>query len=77
MQVDFLFSFLNQEKALRVRATALRCLLFIISKRVCQFPVSAHMVEALVSMLDEPELPPTMQYEALRILHKVSVSSYK
>ncbi|KAH7518614.1 hypothetical protein FEM48_Zijuj09G0189900 [Ziziphus jujuba var. spinosa] len=70
-QVEFLFSFLNQEKSLRVRATALRCLLFIISKRACQFPVNAYMVKALSIMLDEPELPLTMQCEALRILHKM------
>lgn len=71
MQVNFLFSFLKKEKALRLRATALRCLHFIFSKQVCHFSVNADMVKALFSTLDEPVLPPTMQCEALRILQKV------
>ena len=71
MQVDFLFSSLKQEKALRVRATALKCLHFIFSKQACHFSVTADMVKALFSALDEPELPATMQCEALWILRKV------
>lgn len=77
MQVDFLFSFLKQEKALRVRATALRCLHFIFSKQVCHFSVTTDMIKALFSALDDPELPPTMQCEALSILHKVLFLSFK
>ena len=70
MQVDLLVSFLSREKTLRVRAIALRCLIFIFSKGVCQFSVN-YLDKALFAMLDEPELPTSMQCKALRILRKV------
>lgn len=71
MQVDLLFSFLRQEKSLRVKATVLRCLHFIFMKGPAHFPPSADIIKALLSTLTEPELPTFMQYDALRILHKV------
>ena len=71
MQVDFLFSFLRGEKTLRMKATVLRCLHFILIKGLCHFPVSADLVKALFSTLNDPELPTNMQCEALQILHKV------
>lgn len=66
-----LFSFLRQEKTLRMKATVLRCLHFIFLKGLCHFPVSADIVKSLLSTMNEPELPSFLQYEALRILHKV------
>lgn len=71
MQVEFLFLFLSQEKTLRVRVTALRCLHLIFSKGVCHFSVSPNLVKALFSILDEPEVPTSMQCEALMVLRKV------
>lgn len=70
-QVDLLFSFLRQEKSLRVKATVLRCLHFIFMKGPAHFPPSADIIKALLSTLTEPELPTFMQYDALRILHKI------
>lgn len=69
--MEFLFLFLSQEKTVRVRATALRCLHLIFNKGVCHLSVSPNLVKALFSTLDEHELPTSMRCEALRILRKV------
>lgn len=71
MQVGFLCLFLNQEKTLRLRETALKCLRFMFNKGVCHFSANANLVKALVSALDEPLVPASIQCEALMILHKV------
>ncbi|PON72739.1 Coatomer beta subunit [Parasponia andersonii] len=68
-QVGFLFLFLNQEK--RLRETALKCLRFMFSKGVCHISANADLVKALVSTLDEPLVPASIQCEALKILHKM------
>ncbi|KAK7845973.1 integrator complex subunit 7 [Quercus suber] len=70
-QVDLLSSFLRGEKTTRMKATVLRCLHFLLIKGPCHFPVSADLVKALFSTLNDPELPTNMQCEALQILHKI------
>ena len=71
MQVDLLSSFLRGEKTTHMKAAGLRCLHFLLIKGPCHFPVSADLVKALFSTLNDPELPTNMQCEALQILHKV------
>ncbi|KAG6638861.1 hypothetical protein CIPAW_10G061900 [Carya illinoinensis] len=70
-QVDTLFSFLTREKTMRIKAAVLRCLHFIFIKRPCHFPVNADLIKALLSTLNEPEVPTFMQHEALKISHKI------
>lgn len=72
MQVDFLLLLFNSEKPLRTQATSLRCLHFIFSKGMCQSIIGASVIKTLINITDNPELPSTMQCEALQILHKVS-----
>ncbi|GAV69226.1 hypothetical protein CFOL_v3_12727 [Cephalotus follicularis] len=74
-QVDMLLPFLSRRKTLLMRATALRCLHFIFVKGVCLSSVSASVTEALLSTLDERELPSAMHCEALQILHKIFILS--
>ena len=71
MQVDLLSSFLREEKTMHMKAIVLRCLHFLLIKGPCRFPVSADLVKALFSTLNDPELPTNMQCETLQILHKV------
>ncbi|KAI8001336.1 hypothetical protein LOK49_LG09G01957 [Camellia lanceoleosa] len=70
-QVALLFSFFTQEKPLHLQATALKCLRYMVERGMCHFPASAVPIKTLVSMLDEFEFPPALQYGALQILHKV------
>ncbi|XP_044497039.1 uncharacterized protein LOC123219259 isoform X3 [Mangifera indica] len=70
-QVDFLLLLLNSERSLRTQATALRCLHFIFSKGKCQSLICASVIKPLLIITDNPELPSTMQCEALQILHKI------
>ena len=56
---------------MHMKATVLRCLHFLLIKGSCRFPVSADLVKALFSTLNDPELPTNMQCETLQILHKV------
>ncbi|XP_052182772.1 uncharacterized protein LOC127795255 isoform X2 [Diospyros lotus] len=71
VQVDLLFSFLTQEKPLRLRATALKCLHCITVRGMYHFPANAVLISTLACILDEHELPPVLQCEALQVLHKV------
>ena len=66
-----LFSFLSQEKSLRLQVTSLRCLRYILAGGVCQVPASTEAIKTLVSMLNESKFAPALQCEALEILHKV------
>ncbi|KAG8635607.1 hypothetical protein MANES_16G050600v8 [Manihot esculenta] len=67
-QVDVLLFFLSQERTLRLRETALRCLNFVYRKGVCYSSVSTHVIRTLLRTLDEIELPSVMKCEALQIL---------
>lgn len=71
MQVNFLLLLLNREKALRTRATALRCLHLTFMKGMGQSLISATVFKALLSIIEEAELPSTIQCEALQLLHKL------
>ncbi|XP_024047401.1 uncharacterized protein LOC18050863 isoform X4 [Citrus clementina] len=70
-QVDFLLHLLNHEKALHIQATALRCLYLTFVKGMGQSLISATLFRALFSIVEEAELPSTMQCEALKLLHKI------
>ncbi|KAG6740958.1 hypothetical protein POTOM_056430 [Populus tomentosa] len=70
-QVDLLLLFLSQEKDLQLQATALRCLHFIFMRGVVYSSVSAHGIKTFSRIVDEADLPLSMQCEALQILHKV------
>lgn len=72
MQVEFLVLLLNGEVTLRLRTTALKCLHFIFIMGMRPSLVSESVVKTLFSFVDGAEVPPTMQCQALRILHKVS-----
>uniref|UniRef100_A0A5B6ZPJ9 Integrator complex subunit 7 n=1 Tax=Davidia involucrata TaxID=16924 RepID=A0A5B6ZPJ9_DAVIN len=70
-QVDLLFSFLTQGKTLRLQATALRCLCFVLVRGMCHFPASADSIKTLLNMLNESKFPPALQYGALQIVHEI------
>lgn len=70
--MDFLLHLLNRERALHIQATALRCLYLMFVKGMGQSLISATLFRALFSIVEEAELPSTMQCEALKLLHKVS-----
>ncbi|KAF5742375.1 hypothetical protein HS088_TW09G00420 [Tripterygium wilfordii] len=69
-QVDLLLVFLSQERTLRMRAAALKCLRFLTTKGVYH-PVSASVKNTLVGIADDHGLPVTMQCEVLQIWHKM------
>lgn len=70
--MDFLLLFLNREKTLHTRATALRCLYLMFVKGMGHSIISATLFQALFSIVEEAELPSTMQCKALQLLHKVN-----
>ncbi|KAK9223330.1 hypothetical protein WN944_011772 [Citrus x changshan-huyou] len=70
-QVDFLLHLLHREKALHIQATALRCLYLTFVKGMGQSLISATLFRALFNIVEEAELPSTMQCEALKLLHKI------
>ncbi|KAL6279495.1 hypothetical protein ACE6H2_016376 [Prunus campanulata] len=70
-QVDLLLLFLSHEKTLHLRATAVRCLLFIFSQGMCHVPVNGYLVKTLLSILDEPQIPTSMLCEVLQTLRKM------
>lgn len=69
--MDLLLLFLSQEKDLRLQATALRCLHFIFMRGGVYSSVSALGIKTLSRIVDEADLPLSMQCDALQILHKV------
>ncbi|CAB4273026.1 unnamed protein product [Prunus armeniaca] len=70
-QVDLLLLFLSHEKTLQLRAKAVRCLHFIFSQGICHVPVNGYVVETLLSILDEPQIPSSMLCEVLQTLRKM------
>ncbi|XAR59185.1 hypothetical protein NMG60_11014882 [Bertholletia excelsa] len=68
-QLGLLSSFLSEEP-LHLRATALKCLHYIVVRGIC-FAASAISVKGLISMLDEPDLPPALHCGILQIVRKV------
>ncbi|KAK7262289.1 hypothetical protein RJT34_29855 [Clitoria ternatea] len=73
-QVDFLLSFLNQERTSRVLETVVKCLHFLFRKGPCLHPVNSGLIHGLFSILEKPGISLAMQYKALRVLHKVLLS---
>lgn len=70
-QVELLTMFLNEDKSLHLRATSLRCHLFILARGVWNFPSSADMVQKLFDILNKSEFPVIQQLDAFKVLHKV------
>ncbi|XP_027358172.1 uncharacterized protein LOC113867222 isoform X2 [Abrus precatorius] len=73
-QVDFLLSFLNQERTAHVRETGIKCLHFLFEKDPCLHPVNSGLIHGLFSIMEEPGISMAMQYKALKVLHKVLLS---
>lgn len=67
-QVDFLLKFLAGNIVLGIKATALKCLHFILAGRLCTFPWTTNRIQNLVQIIDES---PALNYEALKVLHKI------
>ncbi|PRQ36839.1 putative integrator complex subunit 7 [Rosa chinensis] len=70
-QADLLVLFLNKEKTYHLRGTALRCLHYIFRKGMYHVPLNTSLVNTLFSMLDEPQLPSPMLFQALQTLRKI------
>ncbi|KAM5553400.1 hypothetical protein ABKV19_025555 [Rosa sericea] len=68
---DLLVLFLNKEKTFHLRGTTLRCLHYIFSKGMYHVPLNTSLVNTLFSMLDEPQLPSHMLFQALQTLRKI------
>ncbi|TKY50167.1 Integrator complex subunit 7 [Spatholobus suberectus] len=73
-QVDFLLSFLNQERTSHVQETVLRCLHFLFRRGLWEHPDNSGLICGLFSIMEEPEISLAMQYKALTVLHKVLLS---
>ncbi|GLT98859.1 hypothetical protein SLE2022_163350 [Rubroshorea leprosula] len=69
-QVDLLFLYLKKE-SWKLRAIALKCLHFIFVKQKLLPPVTECLIKTLFSTLEESELSPGMQCQALQVLHKI------
>ncbi|XP_073130585.1 uncharacterized protein [Henckelia pumila] len=70
-QVELLTMFLSEDKSLHLRATSLRCHLFILARGVWNFPSSADTVQKLFEILNKSEFPVIQQLDASKVLHKV------
>ncbi|ESW23192.1 hypothetical protein PHAVU_004G026300 [Phaseolus vulgaris] len=73
-QVDFLLLFLNRERTSHVKETSLRCLHFLFRRGLCKNSDSSALIRGLFSIVEEPEVSFSIQYKALRVLHKVLLS---
>ncbi|XP_050374497.1 LOW QUALITY PROTEIN: uncharacterized protein LOC126792034 [Argentina anserina] len=63
--------FLDKDQTFRLRGTALRCLHYIFSKGIYQVPFKISLMNTLLSMLDAPQLPTPVLFQALQTLRKV------
>ncbi|KAI3453275.1 hypothetical protein Pfo_009938 [Paulownia fortunei] len=70
-QIELLTLFQSEERSLHMQATSIRCHLFILARGVCNFPSTTGTVNKLFGILHRSELQPTLQLDALRILHKI------
>ncbi|XP_073305632.1 uncharacterized protein [Primulina huaijiensis] len=70
-QVELLTMFLSEDRSLHLRATSLRCHLFILARGVWNFSSSADMVQKLFKILNKSEFPVIQQRDAFKVLHKV------
>ncbi|XP_042972651.1 uncharacterized protein LOC122304439 [Carya illinoinensis] len=68
---DFLVTLLISLTKLASKSTIFYAIHFIFIKRPCHFPVNADLIKALLSTLNDPEVPTFIQHEALKILHKI------
>ncbi|CAA0824224.1 ARM repeat superfamily protein [Striga hermonthica] len=70
-QVELLFLFLSEERSLHIQATSLRCCRIILKNGVCSVPSTTGTISKLFGILHRSNLEPTIQLEALRVLHKI------
>ncbi|KAL3828422.1 hypothetical protein ACJIZ3_017224 [Penstemon smallii] len=70
-QIQLLTLFLSEERSLHMQATLLKCHWFLLARGVCNFPSATDTVHNLFGILNQSEYPPTLQVEALKILHKI------
>ncbi|KAL9275261.1 Integrator complex subunit 7-like protein [Drosera capensis] len=67
-QFGLLFSFLNQTTTLPLRATALRCIHYILKRKGYHILISGFSSENLFKLLYEADLPSSLRCEALKII---------
>ncbi|RWR86893.1 hypothetical protein CKAN_01581500 [Cinnamomum micranthum f. kanehirae] len=70
-QMDLLISFLRQESATLVSATALKGLHFLSVGGISRLPFDANVVSTLFHVIDNTDMPLNSQCEALKVLRKV------
>ncbi|KAK6146559.1 hypothetical protein DH2020_020428 [Rehmannia glutinosa] len=70
-QIELLALFQTEERSLHMQATSLRCYHIVSARGVCSFPSTTGTVNKLFGILHRSELQPTLQLEALRVLHKI------
>ncbi|KAL8507175.1 hypothetical protein ACS0TY_017905 [Phlomoides rotata] len=70
-QIELLTLFQSEERSFHVQATSLRCQRFILGRGASNFPSTMGTVHKLFNKLHRSELQPTLQLEALRVLHKI------
>lgn len=70
-QIGLLSSFLAAEASLHMRATALRCMVFLVEKAAHFVPISAFAFHTLFKMLDGPKMPLPMRCDVLRIFLEI------
>ncbi|KAL6579373.1 hypothetical protein OROMI_009589 [Orobanche minor] len=71
-QIKLLTSLQSEETSLHMQATSLRCYHIIFARGVCNFPSTTGTVDKLFGILHKSDFEPTLQLEALRVLHKIS-----
>lgn len=70
MQVQLLFSFLNEGKTLKLQETSLRCLHHMVTGGGCHL-LDSRAAKSLFKIVAGPEFPVAFQCEALKILNQV------
>lgn len=71
VQAEVIIPFLGEDKTSHVRAAVLRCLHFLIRRGMCFSLVHESQTAKFSSLLNQAELSPDMQLEALQIFQKV------
>ncbi|KAL3651055.1 hypothetical protein CASFOL_007458 [Castilleja foliolosa] len=70
-QIELLTSFQSEERSLHLQTTSLKCYNVIFARGICTFPSSMGTVDNLFGILHRSDPHPTLQVEALRVLHKI------
>lgn len=71
VQAEVIIPFLVEDKTTHVRTAVLRCLHFLIRRGMCFSLVHESETAKFSSLLNQAELSPDMQLEALQVFQKV------